>query len=129
MEINRQTYCYTTGWVALAAAIGATGQATFTIPTDEDFECKYLMGVVTQAGVIVLNWAGTIQITTAGTLNTMFFAPVPFDSICGNARNPFPLDPPRLFKGRSTTVFDFVNPVATATSVSVTLYGNKLLTD
>lgn len=119
-------YVYSTGQVALPAVAGAQVNANISILADADFACHYISGVATQANLIVLNWAGLVQINDAGVGRTFFNVAIPFDSIAGNARQPYPLPIPRRVARNSTLVLTFTNPVATATNVHLSLHGYKL---
>lgn len=125
--MRRQTKYYATELLSLAAAIGDEQQDTILIPTNEPFECKFIMGAALQAGVIVTNWGGTVMIQDNVKDRALFSEEILFSLIAGDGRNPFPLDPPRLFPGASTVTITFTNNVATATQVQLVFYGNKLL--
>lgn len=122
----RQSFVYTTGPVALAAAIGAVGQFTLSILADADFECTYITGTAIQAGLVVANWGGNVQVDDSGRGRTLFNAALAFDAIAGNGRQPYPFNPPRLFRANSSIVITFTNNVATATTAEISFHGNKL---
>lgn len=125
MGILLQSFIYSTGWVTLNPVIGAATLNTISILADADFECNYVTGAVRQAGVLVGNWAGDIQINDSGRGRTVFNEAIPFDSIAGDARQPYPFNPPRLFRANSSLVITWTTPVVTATDVAISFHGNK----
>ncbi len=125
-SVFRQYFVYSTEAVTIAATIGAVGQFTISILADADFECNYITGISTQAGLIVLTWGGLIQINDSGVGKTFYNTPIPFDSGVGNGREPYPLNPPRFVSRQSTLIVTFTNNIATETVVILSLHGNKL---
>ncbi len=124
-KILLQSFVYTTGWVPLNAAIGAATPFTLSILADADFECNYITGAVRQGDVLVANWAGSVQIDDSGRGRTIFNAAVAFDSIAGDGRQPYPFNPPRLFRANSSIVITFTTNVVTAGDVELAFHGNK----
>lgn len=124
--MNRQAFAYTTGWIPLAATIGATGPKTLTLAADADFEVKFITGHVIQSNLLIATWAGTVQVNNSAVGVDFFNAAVPFDAIAGNARQPYWMDPAKLLPAQSSLVIVFTNSVATATDVCLVFHGNKL---
>jgi len=120
-----QSFVYTTGWVTVAAAIGGATPFTLSILADADFECNYITGAVRQAGVLVGNWAGSVQVNDSGRGRTLFNAALAFDAIAGDGRQPYPFNPPRLLRANSSFVVTFTNNVVTATDCQLAFHGNK----
>lgn len=125
-DVLRQSFIYTTGQFVVPAAIGGAGVFTLSILADADFECNYVTGSVIQAGVLVVNWGGTVQVNDSGRGRTLFNAPLGFDHIAGDGRQPYPFNPPRLFRANSSLVITFTNNVVTATIAELAFHGNKL---
>jgi hypothetical protein len=124
--VHRQYFVYTTPMVDIAATIGATAAFTITINADANFECNYISGIAVQVNVIVLNWAGLVQVNDSAVGKVFFNTPIAFESIAGTGKEPYPLNPPRLIRARSALNITFTNAVATATSVQLSFHGNKL---
>jgi hypothetical protein len=124
-KILLQSFIYTTDWLTLNAGIGLATPFTLSILADADFECNYVTGAVRQAGVLVGNWAGSVQVNDSARGRTIFNNPIAFDSIAGDGRQPYPFNPPRLFRANSSLVITLVTPVATATDVCLSFHGNK----
>jgi hypothetical protein len=118
--MTRQFFAYSTPQVALAAAIGATAAATISIAADADFELQEMTYAAEQAGLLVINWAGLVQINDSG-------AGVPINTIAGTGSQPYVLPGyPRLVRANSTLTVTFTNRVATASVVTLVLSGYKL---
>lgn len=118
-------FFYSTGYVALAAAIGATAQTTLQITNDADFYIKWITAQVEVGGVIVANFSGTVQIEDTGISQNFFNVPIAVEAIRGNGQNPYPVAPPRKINANTSLIFYFTNRAATATNVQITLHGYK----
>ena len=125
-EYYFEYFNYNTGYLVLGAAIGATITAVLNISNDADYQGKYITITVLQAGLVVLNWGGEVQINDSGPGRLLFNQPIPVDAIRGNGELPYAFDPPRLFKRNSSIEITFTNNVATATNVALVLHGAKL---
>jgi len=123
---TKTTFFYTTGPVVVGAAIGAVAAGVITIGSDADFQAVHITGTVLQAAVVVLNWGGSIAIQDDASGRALANAAVPFMALVGNGAQPYPLDPPRLFRKGNTITVTFVNTAAVATTVQVCFLGNKL---
>jgi hypothetical protein len=123
----KQQFLYTSGAIALAAAAGAVANGIISIAADYNYELDYITTMVTQAGVIVLNWAGTISIAWTGTGESISNAAVPVDAFAGNGGLPYILPQPRELKANTSCTITLGNPVAVATVVTVVFHGSKLI--
>jgi hypothetical protein len=123
----KQQFLYTSGAIPLAAAVGAVGNGTIAIAADYNYELDYITIMVSQAGLIVLNWSGTIQISWTGTGESISNAAIPVDAFAGNGGLPYILPEPRELKANTSATIVCGNPVATATVVTVVFHGSKLL--
>lgn len=123
----KQQFIYTSGAIALAAAVGAPGNGTIAIAADYNYELDYITIMTTQAGVIVLNWAGLITIQWTGTGQAISNAPVPVDAFAGNGQLPYLLPEPRLLEANTSATIILANSVAVATVVTVVFHGSKLI--
>ena len=121
------SFAYATGPIVVPAAVGGAIAANLNILADHDFQCNYITASVIQAGVLVANWAGTIQIEDSAVGRTMFNAAIPLHSVAGSGELPYPFNPPRLFRRNSSVVITLTNNVVTATTVHIVFHGNKLL--
>lgn len=119
-------FCYTTGWIALPATAGATASATISILADANFMTKYMTIGVRQANVLVVNWAGDIQINDSGVGRDWYNAFSPVQAFAGSGSLPYPFNPPRVTARNSSLVVTVRNNVATATDVNVVLHGSKV---
>lgn len=126
MDFTRQSFVYGTAYVALAATVGATASATILVEANSDFELLYFTGVAVQASLVVTNWSGLIQINDSAAGRDLFSTAIPFNAIVGTGAQPFPWSPPRLMERNSTLLITFTNNITTATSVQLSLCGNKL---
>lgn len=126
-KIYLQHFCYTSGPLVLAAAVGAVVNGTINIGADADFQCNYLTATVIQAGLVVVNWGGTILINDTAIGKTFTNAPAALDAFRGNGQLPYPFNPARRFRGNSSITITLTNNVATATTVEVVFHGNKIL--
>lgn len=126
MAVFRQYFVYTTEVMILPATIGATVTSTVNILADANFECNYITGIIKQAGKLIADWGGLIQINDSALGKTFFNVATPFDSIAGDARQPYPLNPPRMIKARASLVITVTNSVATESHVILSFHGNKL---
>lgn len=124
--MNKQFFGYSTGPIAIAAAVGAVGNGQISVAADADFEVQYLLATVIQATLVVVNWGGTIQIDDSAVGRTFWNQAVPIQAVTGDGRQPFVLLTPRLVKANSTLTVTLVNNAATATTVHVVLQGYKL---
>lgn len=122
-------FVYTTGWFALPAVIGSATTNTLSISADADFQANYMTLAIRQAGVLVLNWGGSIQANDSGRGRTLFNIPLAADAIAGRSGLPYPFNPARLFRRNSSIIITAVNNVATATDVELAFHGNKLYLD
>ena len=125
----KQAFVYTTGWVKLPITVGGTIDKSLAILADAPFICNYITGQVRQAALLVTTWAGDIQISDSGRGRTLFNSAIPFDAIAGNARQPYPFDPPRLFRMNSTLLITFTTNVTTVGDIQISFHGNKIFPD
>lgn len=122
-----QYFCYThAADIALLAVIGNAGNANILIDAGSDFIAKYMTVHVTQAGLVVANWGGTIQVNDTAHGRTFYSNAIPVSAVAGNGQLPYPFDPPRLCQRNTTLEITVTNNVATATNVRVVLHGNKV---
>lgn len=113
--------------IPMLAVVGAVGNVTINIMQDAPFECVYIKGLVTQVGLVVVNWGGTIQIEDSGAGRTLYNNAVPFSLVCGSAQQPYVLLVPRVFPQNSSVTITVTNNVAVATVAHVVFGGYKLL--
>jgi len=123
--MTRQFYSYSTGYVVLGAVAGVATPFSININNAYNFEVAYITGSVLQAGVLVVNWPGLVQINDSGAAHTWFdqVGGVPFMSVVGDGRQPYPLSYPRLLAGNSTQIVTFTQLAAVATSACLVLNG------
>ncbi len=121
-----QYFTYSTGWMVMAAAVGAPGTATLSILSDANFLAKYMTVAVMQADVLVNNWAGTLLINDSGVGRDLSNIATVVQAFQGSGSLPYPFDPPRVFAKNSSLVITVTNNVATATKVQVVLHGSKV---
>jgi hypothetical protein len=119
-------FVYTTGWFTVDNVVGATATQTLNIMSDADFQAVYMTVAVRQANILVVNWAGDIQIDDSARGRTLFNTPLAVDAIAGGGGLPYPFNPPRLFRGSSSVLVTITNNVATETDVHVAFHGNKM---
>lgn len=122
-----QSTFYTTGYIAMPTVAGTGVVATINIDGAYDFMLNYITATVTQAKLIVLNYAATIVIKDSRVDRDLMNAPIPLDAIGGNGRLPYPLNPPRIFTKDSTVTITLTTFVVTATDVSIVFHGNKVV--
>jgi len=125
--MNLKNFVYGTGWINLLAVIGDVNQAVVNIASDASFRINYLAIAVEQAGVIILNWAGLIQINDSAMGQTFFDIPVPVDSLRGAGGLPYPMNPPRMVKANASLTVALTQSIAVVTNVFVSFQGEKLL--
>jgi len=121
-----QYFCYSTGWITLAAAAGAVGTATLSILADANFMARYMTIAVKQANVLVTNWGGSLQINDSGVGRDLINIATAVQAFQGSGQLPYPFDPPRVFARNSGLVITFTNNVATETHVQLVLHGSKV---
>lgn len=130
MNFREENFIYTTGWSDPIAAIGAAAQMNITVAADASFKAYYLTIAVRQGAVgtelLVVNWAGDVNLNDSAIGKTLMNVPVPVDSLAGNGPWPYNLTPPRIFAARSTIVVTFTSNVATRTECNLSLHGSKL---
>ena len=125
-DVLKQAFVYSTGWVTMSTTAGTTVSKTISFSAGADFACNFITGHVRQANVLFANWAGTIQVQQSSSGRNLFNEAISFDAIAGNARQPYPFDPPKLFRGKTTIQVQLTNNFTTATDVQVVFHGNKL---
>ena len=121
-----QTYSFSTGVVALAGTDGLQVAQTVVLSTDADFAVHSLCGGAIQSSALVGTWAGRVQIQTESVGSTWFNTDILFDSIAGNGRYPFILDPPKLVPSKTSIIVSFTQEGTTATDVELVFHGNKV---
>lgn len=124
--MTKQFFAYSTGLTAVAAVVGATATDVISIQQDANFELQYLTYSAEQASLLVLNWAGLVQIDDSGAGRTFFDQAIPINCIAGTGAQPFVFLTPRLVQAGSSLTVTFTNRVATATTVNLILVGYKL---
>jgi hypothetical protein len=125
-KFREENYWFTTGWTAAVAAIAGTTNGQILLSGDADFKCYYISMAVRQAGLIVLTFAGDVQINEAQTGKNLSPIAIPVDALIGNGNLPYILPVPRVFSGNTTILFTFTSNVATSTQFNVVLHGTKL---
>lgn len=129
-KYREENFFYGTGWSAPAAAAGAAIVQTINISEDAAFKAYYATLHIAQGAVgaelIVLNFAGTIQIEDSALGKTLANVPIPCDALMANGRDVYNFAPPRYFNGNSTIIVTTIPNVATATMVCLVLHGAKL---
>ena len=123
-----QYFCYSSPWMAMAAAAGAIANSTISILADANYQANYMTIAVRQANVLVNNWAGDVQVDDSGVGRTLYNIATCVQGFQGSGSLPYPFNPPRLFARNSSLVVTVVNNVATATEVQVVFHGNKMFT-
>ncbi len=127
---REENFYYTTGWSDAMAAIGAAVAPAINIAADAPFKCYYYTVAVRQgvAGseLLVLNWAGTVQIQDTQIGKNLFNVPAALDGIAGNGQFPYNLAPPRIYASNASAIFTFTANTATRTQVQLTMHGAKL---
>ncbi len=133
MDVNQmreENFYYTTGFSDPMAAAGAAVPSTIDIAADAPFKCYYYTVAVKQGAagseLLVINWAGTVQINDTQIGKNLFNIDAPLDAVAGNGQFPYNLAPPRVYNANSTVLFTFTSNVATRTLVSFTMHGAKL---
>lgn len=122
-------FVYSTPWVVLPAVAGSVTVSVLNILADADFQVNYMTIAVRQANVLVVTWAGDVQIDDSGRGRTLFNIATAVDAFRGTGELPYPFKPPRLFRRNSSVSISFTNNVATVTDVQLSLHGNKLLSE
>lgn len=123
---DQLTFFYTSGLSTSMTAVGGSVGLVISILADAEFLCKYITCGVLQAGVLVQNWGGTIQINDSASGRSLFNSPALISHILGDGRLPYPLSPPRIFARNSTITIDLVSNVVTPTTVALCLHGVKI---
>lgn len=128
--MREENFFYSTGWLAQMTAVGQTVAGNISIAADTPFKIYYLTVHVRQGAqgteLLVLTWAGDIQIADSAVGKTFFNVPTAVDAIAGNGRDPYVLTPPRIVASNSTLVVSVTSNVVTRTQVQVVLHGAKL---
>lgn len=127
---REENFFYTTGWSDPMTAIAQTVNSQIEIASDSLFKAYYYTVAVRQgvagAEVLVVNWAGDIQINDSSIGKNFFNTPGPINGIQGDGQFPYNLAPPRIFASQSTLVISFTSNVATRTEVNLMIHGAKL---
>lgn len=126
VPMDKLTFFYSSGNSAAMAASGATTTLPINILADADFLSEYITITVLQAGLVVLAFGGSIQITDSAAGRTLFNIPIGINNILGDGSLPYPLKPARLWARNSTVTIDLTSNVATSTTVEVVFHGTKL---
>jgi len=121
-----QYFCYSSAWMSLAAAAGATATATLSILADANYQANYMTIAVRQVNVLVANWAGDVQVNDSAVGRDLFNIATCVQAFQGSGSLPYPFNPSRLFAANSSLVITVVNNVATVTDVQVVFHGNKV---
>lgn len=128
--MREENFFYSTGWLPAMAAAGATVAGNINIAADVAFKAYYMTVAVRQgaagAEVLVVNWAGELQIADSAIGKTFFNVPAAVDAVIGWGRDPYILTPPRIIASNSTLVVTVTSNVVTRTQVQVVLHGAKL---
>ena len=132
ISVIEDFFGYTTGRVALTAAIGATGLANIAIQADSDFLWEKLTfsadagAALTEATRVIP--LVTLMITDSGSGRQMFNFPTTIGTICGTGGLPYILSKPKLFDANSLIQVTLVNLIASAVNVEIMLSGRKRFT-
>lgn len=128
-QLIEDFFVYSTGRLALAAAVGATAVANISIQADSDFQweksthfCDAGAYATESTRVIPLM---SVQIQDTGSGRNMFNTPISIVAISGPGQLPFILSRPKIFDANSVIQVTFVNLVATATNIELALSGRK----
>jgi len=128
--IREENFLYSTGWSGAIAAVGGVAAMTLSIAADAPFKAYYLTVSVRQgaagAELLVVAFAGDIQINDSQVGKNFFNVAGPIDSIAGSGQRPYILTPPRIFAASTSILFTVTSNVATRTQVNVTMHGAKL---
>lgn len=119
-------YVYTTNRLTVPAAIGGTISGSVTILADAPFRLEYMTGSASQAGLLVTNWSGLVQVDDTGVGRRFFDQTIRFENVRGTGQQPYPLRYPRRLAANSTLLVTFTNSVATATEVELCFHGYKM---
>lgn len=122
----RETFIYSSAVSPAVTASGGTTSINLLIGSDTDFECRYLTLHILQAGVIVSNFGGTINIEFAQLGKQLGNIAVPCDAVLGSGQRPYYFVPPRVFNANGTIVVTLTSNVATSTTFFIAFHGNKL---
>lgn len=128
MAVRLEPFWYSTQWSAAMAAVGAFAAPVVLITADAPFLCYRISGHVRQgaagAEVLLLNWAGTVQIAT-GVGQTLFDFPLPMDVFVAPGAPPYELAPPYRFRANMTLTVTFTSNVVARTQCELVFHGAK----
>lgn len=131
-RIIEDFFVYTTGTIALAAAVSATGLANIVIQADSDFifeKLTYFANVgadLTESTQVVP--VATFLLTDTGSGRQLFNVPVSIAALCGRGQLPYILSKPKRFDANSVIQVQLINGVATAQNIEIVLSGRKVFT-
>ena len=125
-KIYLEHFCYSSGLLVVPAAAGGVVNGVVNVAADADFQANYMTIAVTQAGLLVATWGGTILISDSATGKTFSNIAVPVQAYAGSGQLPYPFNPPRIFRGNSSVTITLTNNVVTATWAQIVFHGNKI---
>ena len=127
---REENFFYSTGWSDPMTAIAQTVNSQIEIASDSVFKAYYFTLAVRQGAagseLLVVNWAGDVQINDSSIGKNFFNVPTPVLAIQGNGELPYNVAPPRIFASQVTMVIAFTSNVATRTEAHLTIHGAKL---
>lgn len=129
-NFREEAFYYSTGWSDPMTGVGMAVNQQINIASDANFKAYYYTVAVRQgnagAEVLVLAFAGDVQINDTQVGKSLFNIASPVVAIAGNGQLPYNLAPPRIFASNSVLVFVTTSNVLTRTQVNYTLHGAKL---
>lgn len=128
--MREENFFYTTGWSLPSAAAGTALDQNIQISSDAPFKAYYITAISRQGAlnneVIVVNFAGNVQINDSQVGKNLFNVAGAFVAIQGDGRQPYIIAPPRILAANTTIIFTTTFNVATRTEVQYVLHGAKL---
>lgn len=118
-----------------AGALGpaAAAQTQITIQADSNFEWCYTTFYAELNGATAPNVDNimvpvSLNIVDGGSGRNLFNQAIPISTLAGVGREPYPLPKKRIFMGKSTVNFFWLNfsGAATYNNISITLHGRKI---
>lgn len=123
MRYREEWFIYTTEFGPPMAAVGAAQVLPIRFATEADFKAYRILIGVRQADVMVLNFAGTIQMRDEQVGRDLFSNPMPIASLQGTGERPHDLAPPRVFNKGTTVLVTLTSNVVTSTKICVSFEG------
>lgn len=130
---NEEAYWYAvkgdnTGYIDLAASIGATANGTIEITQEADFVANRItVATVNPAdGTILANTSWTSKWKDGGSDRDMMPFPLHNEALLGTGQRCVPFTKNRLFRRNSTITIDFSNRQAVATRIYLAVWGYKI---